>query len=52
MNDKPKDLARPPSTLLGRIGWLVGLWAAGVAALGVIAWLLRQVMVLAGLATP
>ena len=24
-----------------RIGWFVGIWAASVAALGVVAWLLR-----------
>lgn len=34
---------------LARLGWLVLLWAAGVAALGVAALLLRQLMGLAGL---
>lgn len=33
-----------------RLGWLVVLWAAGVAALGVVAWLLRQLMRAVGLA--
>lgn len=51
MHSEHKDVARPPAPLLARLGWLVGLWAAGVAALGVVAWLLRQVMALAGLTT-
>jgi hypothetical protein len=32
-----------------RFGWLVGLWLAGVAALGLVALLLRVLMRLAGL---
>ena len=32
-----------------RIAWLVGLWVAGVAALGLVALLLRLLMRLAGL---
>jgi hypothetical protein len=32
-----------------RIAWLVGLWVAGVAALGLVALLLRVLMRLAGL---
>ncbi len=35
--------------MLGRIGWLVVLWLAGVAALGLLAWLLRLIMRLSGL---
>ncbi|NSX15892.1 DUF2474 domain-containing protein [Cupriavidus taiwanensis] len=31
-------------TWLRRIGWLVLIWAASVAALGVAAWVLRLVM--------
>ena len=34
---------------LRRVGWLVVLWAGGVAALGVVALLLRFVMRAAGL---
>jgi len=34
---------------LRRIGWLVVLWAAGVAALGLVALALRLVMQAAGL---
>lgn len=34
---------------LRRIGWLVVLWAAGVAALGIVALALRLVMQAAGL---
>ena len=35
--------------MLGRLGWLLVLWLAGVAALAVLAWLLRLVMRLSGL---
>lgn len=34
---------------LRRVGWLVLLWAASVAVLGVVAWLIRQFMVAAGM---
>ena len=34
---------------LKRIGWLLVLWGAGVAALGIAAWLIRLVMRAAGL---
>lgn len=34
---------------LGRIGWLLLIWAASVAALGVVALVVRQLMALAGL---
>jgi hypothetical protein len=34
----------PSSHWLRRIGWLVVLWAAGVATLGVVAWMLRVAM--------
>lgn len=33
---------------LRRVGWLVLIWAASVAALGVAAWLLRLLMAGAG----
>jgi hypothetical protein len=34
-----------------RIAWLLGLWVAGVAAVGLVALLLRLVMRLAGLSS-
>jgi hypothetical protein len=34
---------------LGRIGWMAALWAGGVAALGVVALLLRLLMQAAGM---
>ncbi len=34
---------------LRRLGWLVALWAGGVAALGAVAWLLRVLMHAAGM---
>ena len=34
---------------LRRVGWLVLLWAASVAVLGVVAWLIRQFMAAAGM---
>jgi Mg/Co/Ni transporter MgtE len=34
----------PLSLWLRRIGWLVVLWAAGVATLGGVAWMLRAAM--------
>jgi len=36
---------------LSRVGWLVGIWAASVAALAVVAWLLRLAMQAAGMHT-
>jgi hypothetical protein len=36
-------------TWLGRVGWLVLIWAASVLALGVVVGLFRVVMNLAGL---
>ena len=38
------------STLwLRRLGWMLALWLAGVAALGAVAWLLRICMHAAGM---
>ncbi|MFC5697880.1 DUF2474 domain-containing protein [Pseudomonas sp. GCM10022186] len=34
-----------------RLGWLVGIWALSVLALGTVAYLLRMFMVAAGLST-
>jgi hypothetical protein len=33
-----------------RVAWLVGIWAASVAALAVAAWMMRAVMRFAGMA--
>jgi Protein of unknown function (DUF2474) len=35
---------------LRRIGWLVLLWAAGVASVAALAWLMRELMKWAGMA--
>ena len=32
-----------------RLGWLLALWLVGVAALGLVAWLLRVLMHAAGM---
>jgi len=32
-----------------RLGWLLALWLAGVAALGMLAWLIRILMHAAGM---
>jgi hypothetical protein len=34
---------------LRRLGWMLALWLAGVAALGLVAWLLRVLMHAAGM---
>jgi hypothetical protein len=34
---------------LRRLGWMLALWAGGVAALGLVAWLLRVLMHAAGM---
>jgi len=39
----------PDHSWLRRVGWLVLIWAASVAALGFVAGLLRIIMSLAGL---
>lgn len=39
----------PRGLWLRRIGWLVLLWAASVLALGLVAWLIRQFMMAAGM---
>ncbi|BAL24783.1 DUF2474 domain-containing protein [Azoarcus sp. KH32C] len=48
-HEPPRTVA-PPSRL-GRLGWLIAIWAASVFALGVVAWLVRQLMALVGLAS-
>lgn len=42
----------PARKWLERIAWLGALWVAGVAALGLAAWLLRLLMSAVGLHTP
>lgn len=37
------------SLWLRRLGWMLALWAGGVAALGAVAWLLRVLMHAAGM---
>lgn len=37
---------------LRRLGWLVVIWLASVAALGLVAWFLRLVMRAAGMSQP
>lgn len=49
--DKHKE-GMSPVSWPRRLGWLVGIWLASVASLGLLAWLLRQFMAAAGLATP
>jgi len=51
MAPAPHEPPRPvvPPSRLGRLGWLIVIWAASVLALGVVAWLIRQVMGFAGL---
>ena len=52
MKNKPDSSASGPKPLWKRMTWLVLIWGASVFALGVVAWLLRQAMTAAGLATP
>ncbi|MCJ0974560.1 DUF2474 domain-containing protein [Stutzerimonas marianensis] len=49
---KQHEEGAPPRPLWQRMTWLVVIWSASVLALGVVAWLLRQFMTAAGLATP
>jgi hypothetical protein len=37
------------SLWMRRLGWMVALWALGVAALGAVAWLLRVLMHASGM---
>jgi len=49
--DKGEDAGRRVSWAR-RLGWLLAIWAASVTCLWLLAWLLRQFMAAAGLATP
>ena len=39
-----------PSSILGRLGWLLAIWTTSVAVLGVVALIFRGLMSLAGMA--
>lgn len=52
MQKKHESSARGPKPLWKRMTWLVLIWSVSVLALGVVAWMLRQFMTAAGLATP
>ena len=47
-----ESAARAGKPWLRRVGWLVLIWAASVAALGLVALLIRILMAAAGLTTP
>ncbi len=44
------EVSRPRSWWR-RIGWLLAIWALSVAALGLVAWLLKGVMRMVGLSS-
>lgn len=52
MQNKHESSAPGPKPLWKRMTWLVVIWGVSVFALGIVAWLLRQAMTAAGLATP
>lgn len=52
MQNKHESSAPRPKPLWKRMTWLVLIWGVSVFALGIVAWLLRQAMTAAGLATP
>ena len=37
-------MAEPPKSFAVRLGWLLLIWAASIAVLGVVAWLIRLVL--------
>lgn len=45
------ERASGQGSLLGRLGWFVGIWAASVLMLGLAAMVLRGFMSLAGMAS-
>lgn len=50
MGADPQQEQRAPGLWRRRLTWLLGLWLAGVLGLGVLAYALRWLMRLAGLA--
>ena len=48
MSSAPESQSR---NWLRRLGWLLAIWAVSVAALAVVAWLLKGVMRMVGLST-
>lgn len=48
---KDTTCTNTPSTLTQRLGWLVLIWACSIASLGLVAWLMRLLMGLAGMTT-
>ena len=41
--------AEPSGSRWGRLAWLILIWTANIAALGVLAWVIRLLMAAAGL---
>ena len=35
---------RPRGSLARRLGWMVAIWAMSVAALGIVAWVIRSIL--------
>lgn len=35
---------RPEGSLIRRLGWMAAIWAISVAALGVVAWIIRSIL--------
>lgn len=49
---RPRNAESEKPSWLRRIGWLVLIWAAGVATVGVVAVLIRILMTAAGMTVP
>ena len=47
-----ESAARVSKSWLRRVGWMILIWAASVAALGLVALLIRMLMAAAGLTRP
>lgn len=48
-DDGSDSRTSPPAAPARRLAWFVAIWAGGVVALGVVAWLLRLLMSALGL---
>ncbi|MGO3892222.1 MAG: DUF2474 domain-containing protein [Paenalcaligenes sp.] len=48
---KDTTCTNTPGTLAQRLGWLVLIWGGSIASLGLVAWLMRLLMGLAGMTT-